>query len=363
MAVRNAQGTGRERLGCEELPRRPPHRVNVVERTARRLDAVQQRHTTTAVIFGVLKKFGDDNAGSLAGSLAHSAFGSVFPLLLLLVTGLGLVLGSHAALRSEVLHSTLGQFPVIGTDLARNIRALHRHSVEGMTVGVLGLVWGSLGLAENGIFTMQQVWNLPGPERPNYPKRLVRSVGFLLVLAVGLVLSTFLAAVVPASHAMAFVVVAAAGSAVVNVAEYLFAFRVLTPGAVPTRQLLPGAVFAGIGWTVLQEVGGFVVEHYLRNDSPVFGLFAIVLGLFAWIYLAVELTVYAAEANVVLARRLWPRAMVQPPLTEADRRVMAAQATQNRRRPEQLVTVQFEGVPMTEDQFLAGEEDRRTVGG
>lgn len=126
---------------------------------------------------------------------------------------------------------------------------------------------------------------------------------------------------------------------------------------------MPGAVFAGAGWTVLQECGGFVVEHYLRNDSPVFGLFAIVLGLFAWVYLAVELTVYAAEANVVLARHLWPRAMVQPPLTEADRRVMAAEATQNRRRPEQSVTVRFDGTAMTEDQFLSGEEEAGAAGG
>jgi len=28
--------------------------------------------------------------------------------------------------------------------------------------------------------------------------------------------------------------------------------------------------------------------------------------------------VYAAETNVVLARRLWPRSIVQPPLTQAD---------------------------------------------
>ena len=112
----------------------------------------------------------------------------------------------------------------------------------------------------------------------------------------------------------------------VNFGEYLFAFRVLTPPTCPLRQLVPGPSVAGIGWTVLQAVGGFVVGHYLKNDSAVYGLFGIVLGLFAWIYLIAELTVYSAELNVVLARRLWPRAMVQPPLTDADRRSMAAQA-------------------------------------
>ena len=88
-----------------------------------------------------------------------------------------------------------------------------------------------------------------------------------------------------------------------------------------------------------------MVGHYLKNDNAVYGLFGIVLGLLAWVYLIVELTVYSAELNVVLLRRLWPRAIVQPPLTEADRRSMAAQAEQNQRRPEQRVEVSFEGRP------------------
>jgi hypothetical protein len=77
----------------------------------------------------------------------------------------------------------------------------------------------------------------------------------------------------------------------------------------------------------------------------VYGVFATVLGLIAYIYLAVEITVYSAEINVVLTRRLWPRSIVQPPLTEADRASMALQALQNQRRPEQHVEVTFTDRP------------------
>ena len=121
---------------------------------------------------------------------------------------------------------------------------------------------------------------------------------------------------------------------------YLGAFRALTPKGVPTRNLLPGAITGGIAWTVLQVLGTYLVHHYLHSDS-VYGVFATVLGLLAWIYLATEITVYSAEVNVVLERRLWPRSIVQPPLTEADRASMALQALQNQRRPEQDVTVTF----------------------
>jgi uncharacterized BrkB/YihY/UPF0761 family membrane protein len=194
---------------------------------------------------------------------------------------------------------------------------------------------------------MAQIWNVPGPERPNYLKRLYRSVVFLVVLGIGLMVSTFLAAAVPTARgALGWAVAGAVVSAAVNFGEYLFAFRVLTSAPVPLRQLLPGAALGGVAWTLLQALGGFVVGRYLKNDNAVYGLFGIVLGLFAWVYLITKLTVYAAELNVVLARHLWPRSIVQPPLTDADRRSLTAQASQNQRRPEQRIEVTFDEEPL-----------------
>ena len=113
---------------------------------------------------------------------------------------------------------------------------------------------------------------------------------------------------------------------------------------VPTRELVPGAVLGGLVWTVAQALGTYVVGHFRHTDA-VYGAFATVLVLMAWISLSVGITVYAAELNVVLARRLWPRSIVQPPLTEADRAVLAAQALQNQRRDDQRVRVSYDDMP------------------
>jgi hypothetical protein len=83
------------------------------------------------------------------------------------------------------------------------------------------------------------------------------------------------------------------------------------------------------------------VEHNLRNTSKVYGSFALVLGLIAFLYLSAQMTVYAAEINVVRARRLWPRSMAPPPLTPADRVVLSSLALESKRRPEQYVGVGF----------------------
>ena len=312
--------------------------MNPVERVIRRVDAAQQRHRVSAFIFGVIKKYGDDNGGVLAANMAHSAFVSVFPLLLILVTVLVQVASSSPSLQAQVLAAVGTQFPAIGGTFVGQITALHRSSAAGLVVGLLILVWGASGLAQAGLFTMEQVWNLPGPARPGYLPRLGRCALFLGVLAVGLVVSTLLAGLVTyGHHALGVVILAQALAVLANVGLYLASFRVLTPKGIPAGPWCPGPWPAGSRGPRCWRLGAYVVHHDLRTAS-VYGIFATVLVLLAWIYLVVQVTVYAAEVNVVLTRRLWPRTIVQPPLAEADRASMALQALQNQRREEQSVT-------------------------
>jgi YihY family inner membrane protein len=315
--------------------------MNPVERAARKLDGLQQRYTPSAFVFGIIKKFGDDKGGVLVANLTYVAFISLFPLLLVLVTILGLIAADDPTFKQEVLSAVAGQVPLIGHQLTHNVHELRRTSVIGLIAGFAGLIWGSARLGQAGLFTMEQVWNLPGPARPGYLQRLGRALLFLGLLGCAVVVTTLLTSLSTYGHrTLSLVVLAEAIAAVVNAGMYLGAFRILTPKGVPTPNLVPGAVTAGILWTVLQVLGAYLVHRYLHSDSA-YGMFATVLGLVAWLYIAAEVTVYSAEVNVVLARRLWPRAFVQPPLTEADRASLALQALQNQRRQEQHVEVTF----------------------
>jgi uncharacterized BrkB/YihY/UPF0761 family membrane protein len=232
--------------------------------------------------------------------------------------------------------------PLIGRQLTENVHQLRRSSIVGLIVGLAGVIWGSTRLAQAGLFTMEEVWNLPGPARPGYWPRLGRALLFLFMLGAGVLVTTLLAALnTYGSHAVIVVAGAEVLAAIANAGMYLAAFRVLTPKGVPTRDLVPGAAAGGIAWTLLQILGTYLAHHFLHSNSIYGAFFAPVLGLLAWIYLAVEVTVYAAEINVVLVRHLWPRSIVQPPLTEPDRASMALQALQNQRREEQHVEVTF----------------------
>ena len=106
--------------------------------------------------------------------------------------------------------------------------------------------------------------------------------------------------------------------------------------------MVPGAIVGAVGWTLLQYLGGVLVEHSLRNTSKEYGAFALVLGLIGFLYLAAQVTLYASEINVVRARHLWPRGLVQPPLTTADKEVLSSIALEGQRRPEQYVATGFQ---------------------
>lgn len=309
-----------------------------------RLDGLQRAHRPIAFAYGVLKKFSDDTAGDLAALITYYGFLSLFPLLLVLVTILGVVAGGDPSLSRSIESSALSEFPVIGTDLGKNIHALHRDSVVALVIGVAALVWGAQGAVQAGQQAMADVWNIPQTERPGRAAQVGRSLLMLGVLGVFLVLTTATAGVT--SFVKTVPAIADVGSAIVtlflNVLLFLLAFRILTPSVVAHRDLRVGALFGGIVWTILQYSGTLLVDHELRGSNDVYGFFGIVLGLLAWIYFGAEATMYAAEVNVVRARHLWPRSLVSPPLTDADRRVYIALSQQARQRPEQRVDVAFE---------------------
>ena len=136
------------------------------------------------------------------------------------------------------------------------ISALHRSSVASLALGLVVLLWGAAGLAQAGLFAMEQVWNVPGPARPGYVPRLGRAAAFLGVLAVGLAISTLLGGLVTyGHHDLPFRMLSQALAVLANVGLYLASFRVLTPKGIPSRNLVPGAVAGGIVWTALQAAG------------------------------------------------------------------------------------------------------------
>ena len=317
--------------------------MNLVERLARKADRTQKGVRPLAFAVGVVKKFGDDRGGSLSALLTFYGFLSLFPLLLLLVTILGFFGGGEHSFVRRVENSAFSQFPVVGTKLSTNIHGLQGRSIFGLVVGIVVVLWGSQGALQTAQYAQAEIWNIPGVNRPSFWARLGRTGSMMVVLGLFLLASTVLAGVVTIGHHGGLAVAGAvASSLAVNVGLFVVAFRLLTPKQIAWRDMVPGAIVGSAGWTLLQYIGGVLVEHSLRNTSKEYGAFALVLGMMGFLYLAAQVTLYASEVNVVRARHLWPRGLVQPPLTTADKQVLSSIALEGRRRPEQYVATGFQ---------------------
>jgi uncharacterized BrkB/YihY/UPF0761 family membrane protein len=163
-----------------------------VERVLRAADRFQQRHTVLAMPVGVAKKFGDDQAGKHAALLAYYGFLSLFPLLLVFATLLANALARDPQLQQDLIDAAVAQFPVLGTQIQGSIRTIKGSGV-GLVVGILGMLWGGLGITQSAQDAMNALWSIPYRQRPSYWWRLARGLGSLLLLAVGVILATALA--------------------------------------------------------------------------------------------------------------------------------------------------------------------------
>ena len=130
---------------------------------------------------------------------------------------------------------------------------------------------------------------------------------------------------------------------IVNFGLFLAAFRFLTSATIATRCLWIGVAFAAVFWEVLQFFGGLYINHVFRHASATYSQFALVIALLVLLHLGAQVTLYAAEINVVLARGLYPRSLLGPPDSPADKETLTALAKVEERHDEEQVEVAFAG--------------------
>ena len=319
-----------------------------------RVDAYQRRHRWLAVPIGVVYKFFDDQGGYLAAVLTYYAFVAIFPILLIASSVLGFVLQGHPSLQEEILSSALAQFPVVGDQLGRPEGI--RGSGSAVVVGSLTALYGVVGLGQAAQNAVNVTSAIPRNSRLNPVVSRLRSLVWLVLAGVFLVLIAALPSL--ASYLEVFGVdlgggqrwLTMAATVVLNTGVLAVMMRLSTPHAERLPEVIRGAVSIALLWQLLQVLGGVYVEHVIKDASEMNAVFAVVLGLVALLYIANVIAVLGLEINVVLAKRLYPRALLTPftdsvKLTEADRKVYSEYAQAQRHKGFEKVRVSFDDDP------------------
>ncbi len=328
--------------------------ANPAERIVRRFDRWQQRHTAVGFPIAVIKKFGDDEAGNLVSLLAYNSFLATFPLLLAFTAILGVALRSHPGLHQKVVSSALAEFPIVGGQIHDQLGVeAFGGTFLSLLIGTAGALIGGRGFAHALQRTLNTVWAVPKVDWPGFFPRYLRTFTLLMLLGLIVVVTGAASAAAGTAAALGFgglparVVSLAVGTAL-GFGFFLLLFRVAACGQVPTRSMMLGAAISALGWQILLTAAGIVVAHQLRHAQAVAGLFGVVLGLLAWLALQATVIVYAIEIDVVRERHLWPRSIVQPPLTDADKAYYSYALRAEAQRPEQRVEIDYKATTNAE---------------
>jgi len=312
-----------------------------------RFDRYQREHPWLSVPLAVIYKFADDQGNLLTALMTYYAFLAVLPLLLLSTTILGFVLHHHPHLLHEILDSAVGQFPVVGDQLA------DPHGVTGsgagLVIGIVGTLYGSLGFAQAIQNAMNVIWRVPRNRRPNPIWSRLRGLLIIGTIALTGAATTTLTIIGANVHDLPLVlrILLEIGIFGFNCGLFTVAFRFATARDLSLAQTVPGAIGAAVIWQVLQLGANVYVKHVVHGASAVNGVFALVFGLIAWLYLQSLVVVLAAEYNTVRSGKFYPRAVMtiftdDVDLTDADHRVYAEQVAAQRAKGFQIIEVTYD---------------------
>jgi uncharacterized BrkB/YihY/UPF0761 family membrane protein len=323
-----------------------------------RIDALQRRRRVLGVPIAIVYKFFDDQGGYLAAVVTHYAFVAILPLLLIASSILGFVLHGHPDLQARILSSALAQFPIVGEQLGQPGGITG--SGWAVVIGVLTSTYGAIGLGQAAQNAISTVWAIPRNSRLNPVVSRFRSLLWLVLAGLALVLVAVLSSL--SSHAEVFGqdvglsmrLLVRAVTILADAVVLALLMRLSTPQRDSWRDVIPGAVLTAVLWFVLQMVGGVYVSHVIAPASQINAVFAAVLGLVALLYVASVMAILGLETNVVVSKHLYPRALLTPftdavRLTDADRRVYREYARAQRHKGFERIEVTFEDPPRAAD--------------
>jgi uncharacterized BrkB/YihY/UPF0761 family membrane protein len=132
-----------------------------IDRLLRSVDRVQQRSRWLGFPLAVMRRFGDDNGGALATVVAYNAFLALFPLLLVVVTVLGFLLGRDSGFRQRLLAPRWPSSPSSGSRCRTTSRGCAAAG-SAWWVGLVAFAWGARGLTQVAQHAMAEILSIPG---------------------------------------------------------------------------------------------------------------------------------------------------------------------------------------------------------
>jgi len=266
-----------------------------------RLIALRARWRVVDVAVNALEGFQRHRTGLNAALVSHYGFLSVFPLFLVATTVLGFVLEDRPDLQKDIIDSAVAQLPIVGQQISIDPSGL-QGSTPALIIGLLIALWASLKAFIVLQIALDDVAEVPFEQRPNPALKRLHALRGIGLVGLSVVCTTILGKFsglerMPNISRLLLLLAAAA----INAATLTATYRWLCTAKPTWRSAIPAGLIGGFLFAVLDVLGTQLVSRAIANASPVYGTFASVIGLLAWMSLHATIALGGAELNRALA--------------------------------------------------------------
>lgn len=273
------------------------------------LDTLRDRRPALDHLIRAYQRYSADTGDRLAAAVTFFGFLSFFPLLALAVSLLALVLRDDAV--STVVRTVNDYSPGLADQLG--LRELLRNNTKaGLTglIGLAGLLLSGLGWVDALREALRTIWH-QNVQAGNVVTKKLADVLILAGLGIALVVSVLVSAATGSFTGLALrlvglddsvvaavlvKVIGIVASLLTSTVIFLYLFIRLPKVQTPWRRVVKGAVLAAVLFEVLKQFGAFYIARTTQN--PLYGTFAVVVGLLVWINVVVRMLLLAAAWTV-----------------------------------------------------------------
>ena len=239
----------------------------------------------------------------MAAAIAYFSLFSLFPLILLSFAitsfSLGSLVDQHLIVqRLEFIAPDLGQ--LLGNNIGNIIKARGPVSI----VAVVSLIWSTSTIFYMLTSTLNEVWGIKR-NRPVWKRRGLAILFVLVFVGPILLLASFASSMVGnlltwfPEHILS--IVSGAGmvlAILLDVALFMVLYLMLPHGASSWREILPGAIGAGLLWELAKKAFLLFVSIYISVSNLVYGSVAAIFAFLTWAYLSGLIFLFGAYLSV-----------------------------------------------------------------
>jgi membrane protein len=283
------------------MPRTLAHLWQQGIRSADRFN--DRTHGWVGILASAAKQALKPDSAIMAAAIAYFALLSLFPLTLLTISIASFTLGP---LMNQQLIVQKLEFiaPALGQMLGQTIDEIIRARGPVTWVALVGLIWSASTIFYTLTQTLNEIWANPR-SRPVWKRRGLAILFVLTFVGPALFLASFAGSmianlrtwlpdqIIPIGGGISFVV-----AILLDVALFMALYIMLPHGTSTWREILPGAIGAGLLWELAKKAFLFFVSTYISVSNLVYGSVAAIIAFLAWAYLSGLIFLFGAYLSV-----------------------------------------------------------------